>query len=216
MAYLWAAIIGGVIVSAMLSQASGDQPVLVGVLGAIAGMFVLMVIRASRAVHGARFGYSSDSTASQHRRFPDSMTLQAAARVHSKEEQEMPALRALTDRLASLYPGWDARITQFDNAIRAVQIDHFPGLSTVLFTLVDGKWAVLPLLLDSSGEPIPGGPEPHALGTGRDQLDETVARIVRAEVEAYQRTAQPDSNHHASRDVSIAMRQRALEALRFF
>ncbi|GAB2752527.1 hypothetical protein GCM10027039_08130 [Terrabacter koreensis] len=218
MAYIWAAIIGGVIVSSMLSQASGDQPVLVGGLGAIAGMFVLMVVRAVRtspAPSDHRSGSPVRPPQASTEPSLDARTFRAATSPQSSGERDMLALKELADRLAHLYPGWDARITQFDRSLHAVQIDHFPGLSTVLFTLVNEEWSVLPLLLDSSGEPIPGGPQPHPLGTRRDQLDETVVRIIRAEVDAYRRTAHPDSSPHASLDISQAMRQRATEALRF-
>ncbi len=212
MAYVWGAIIGGVIVSSLLSKASGDQPVLVGALGAIAGLFVVHLLRGLRRSNTS----GSEPTRTEGPGTDPSVDRRqpmAAPRANDQAspagDAEMSDLIALADRLAGLFPGWDARITQFSDSLRVVQIDHYPGVSTMLFALVDDAWVALSLLLDSSGEPIPGGPAPAPLGTRRDQLTDTVARIVAAEVDAYRRAGEPDSA------LDSEMQNHAAWALRF-
>ena len=213
-AYVWAAIIGGVLVSAALADASGDQPILVGVLGGalgLLGLFAWRVIRGSPPPKPRPAGSRvlHDSLPSLPKAEPGQPSIHQAG-----SDRELRLLIALTDRLAPLFPGWDARVTQLGDSTRGVQIDHFPGASTVLFVLVDGQWIAMAFVLDPSGEPLPGTGGPTPLGTSQIELDETVVRIVRAEVDAYRRVAQPQSSPHASGEVSQMMRTHAAQALR--
>ncbi|QDO89937.1 hypothetical protein FNH13_17710 [Ornithinimicrobium ciconiae] len=107
-------------------------------------------------------------------------------------------LKRLVEKLGPLCSFWDVGLVDMQRD-RAVVVHTYPGITETLYMVIDGFWYAWSFLLDSNGNPIPGGPPPAPLHVvGRD-IDEAVSRIVLVHVHTYRQAlaARPDAEHRA-------------------